>query len=97
MSKRDIGSEILESISEIKSHKKGEITLITRKLSMPSHPKIIRGSLDLTQEEFAALMGVSVRTIQDWEQNRRSPRGPAITLLRIAEQYPNVFLNLKTA
>ena len=39
-------------------------------------------------------MGVSVRTVQDWEQGRREPSGPAKSLLRIAEQYPNVFLEL---
>jgi putative transcriptional regulator len=39
-------------------------------------------------------MGVSLRTVQDWEQGRREPSGPAKSLLRIAEQHPSVFLNL---
>ncbi len=39
-------------------------------------------------------MGVSLRTVQDWEQGRRQPSGPAKALLRIAEQHPEVFLQL---
>jgi putative transcriptional regulator len=41
------------------------------------------------------LMGVSVRTLQDWEQKRREPQGPAKALLRIAEQHPEVFTHLR--
>jgi len=39
-------------------------------------------------------MGVSLRTVEDWEQGRRKPSGPAVALLRIAEQKPDVFLHL---
>ena len=42
----------------------------------------------------AGLMGVSLRTVQDWEQGRRKPSGPAEALLRIADQRPDVFLDL---
>ena len=41
-----------------------------------------------------SLMGVSVRTVQDWEQDRREPSGPAKSPLRIAEQHPEVFLEI---
>lgn len=95
MTKRDIGLEILEGIREIKAHKTGQNSLNTYELRLPAHPKEIRASLGLSQSEFAAMMNVSVRTIQDWEQERRQPRGPAIALLRIAEQKPEVFLELK--
>ena len=94
MIKRDIGKEILEGIKEIKAHKDGRINLSTRKLKEPSSPKEIRSKLNLSQSAFAALMGVSTRTIQDWEQGRREPKGPAKSLLRIAEQYPEVFLKV---
>ena len=57
-------------------------------------PKVIRTRLKLSQSAFAGLMGVSVRTVQDWEQGRRKPSGPAIALLRIAEQKPDVFMKL---
>ena len=94
MIKRDIGKEILEGIKEIKAYKDGKITLKTRKLKEPSSPKTIRSKLNLSQSAFAALMGVSTRTVQDWEQGRREPKGPAKSLLRIAEQYPEVFLKV---
>ncbi len=94
MSNRDIGAEILEGIQEIKAFKKGNCTLKTTQLSEPSQPKVIRAKLKLSQSAFAALLGVSTRTLQDWEQGRRSPQGPAIALLRIAEQHPEVFNDL---
>lgn len=94
MSERDIGQEIIEGIREIKAFKEGKVDLVTRKLSEPSHPKTIRARLKLSQTAFAGLMGVSARTIQDWEQNRRVPSGPAKSLLRIAEQHPEVFLEI---
>ena len=94
MSDRNIGQEILDGIREIKAFKEGKTNLVTRKLSEPSHPKEIRAKLNLSQSAFAGLMGVSVRTVQDWEQGRREPSGPAKSLLRIAEQHPKVFLEV---
>ncbi len=94
MSDRNIGLEILDGVREIKAFKEGKGKLITRKLSEPSDPKEIREKLNLSQSAFASLMGVSVRTVQDWEQGRREPSGPAKSLLRIAEQYPKVFLEI---
>lgn len=94
MSNRNIGAEILDGINEIKQFKKGEVSLRTHQLSEPSPPKVIRLKLNMSQSAFASLMGVSVRTLQDWEQGRREPQGPAIALLRIAEQYPEVFNQL---
>jgi DNA-binding transcriptional regulator YiaG len=57
-------------------------------------PQAIRARLNLSRAAFAGLMGVSVRTVQDWEQGRREPSEPAKTLLRIAEQPPEVFAQL---
>lgn len=94
MPDRDIGNEILNGIREIKDFKKGKITLRTHELKDPSPSKTIRERLRLSQTAFASLMGVSVRTIQDWEQGRRMPKGPAKSLLRIAEQSPEAFLSL---
>jgi putative transcriptional regulator len=94
MSKRDIGQEILEGIREVKQYKAGKKGLRVRSLKAPSSPKVIRQRLKLSQSAFAGLMGVSLRTVQDWEQGRRKPSGPAVALLRIAEQKPEVFLNL---
>lgn len=95
MNDRNIGQEILEGIQEIKNFKKGDIQLQTRILKEPSSAKIIRDKLNLSQSAFASLMGVSPRTIQDWEQGRRKPQGPAKSLLRIAEQHPEIFIEIR--
>ena len=94
MGDRNLGAEILDGINEIQQFKKGKLALRTHELSEPSPPKVIRLKLSMSQSEFAGLMGVSVRTLQDWEQGRREPQGPAVALLRIAEQYPEVFNQL---
>ena len=94
MSKRDIGQEILDGILEVKAYKAGKKTLRVHALKQPAPPKVIRIRLKLSQSAFAGLMGVSLRTVQDWEQGRRKPSGPAIALLRIAEQRPEVFMDL---
>ena len=94
MSERDIGSEILEGIREIKAYKAGQLELRTRELTEPSTPKEIRGQLGLSQSAFAGLMGVSLRTVQEWEQGKRKPSGPAKSLLRIAEQHPEVLVKM---
>jgi putative transcriptional regulator len=95
MSKRNIGNEILEGIREIQQHNKGKLKLRTTELMPPSPPQEIRQKLKLSQSAFAGLMGVSIRTLQDWEQGRREPQGPALALLRIAEQHPDVFSELR--
>lgn len=94
MPKRNIGLEILEGLREIKSHKTGQRVLRTHKFTRPAPPQKIRAKLKISQAAFAGLMGVSLRTVQDWEQGRRKPSGPAEALLRIAEQHPEVFTQL---
>jgi putative transcriptional regulator len=94
MNQRDIGLEILDGISEIRHFKQGKTALKVTKLSEPSEPQVIRSKLALSQSAFAGLFGVSMRTLQDREQGRRNPQGPAIALLRIAEQHPEVFAGL---
>lgn len=95
MTERNIGQEILEGLREIKADKKGGRQLVRRELKEPSSPSAIRQKLQLSQSAFASWMGVSTRTIQEWEQGRRVPQGPAKALLRIAEQRPEVFSSLK--
>ena len=94
MSNRDIGLEILDGLNEIRNFKQGKVSLKITELSEPSAPRVIRSQLELSQSAFAGLLGVSVRTLQDWEQGRRHPQGPAVALLRIAEQHPEVFADL---
>jgi len=96
MTKREIVQEILDGLKEIKAHKSGNgKTFVTRKLKDPSHANVIREKLNLSQDAFASLMDVSIRTVQDWEQGRRKPQGPAKSLLRVAEQHPEVFTDLR--
>ena len=54
--------------------------------------KTVREKLNVSQSEFALLIGVSVRTLQNWEQGRRKPEGPAKALLRIASKNPGAVL-----
>jgi putative transcriptional regulator len=81
--RRNIGQEIIDSLDEIK---RGEIGRVTEYPSI----KEIRESTGLSQARFAELLGVSVRTLQDWEQGRRSPSGAAWTVLVIAARRPDV-------
>jgi putative transcriptional regulator len=94
MDKRDIGREVLEGLQEIKAYQVGVGDLRSRTLYPPPPASEIRAQLNLSQAAFAGLMGVSLRTLQDWEQGRRQPAGSARMLLRIAQQHPEVFLDL---
>jgi putative transcriptional regulator len=86
-SKRDIGAEILQGVREIK---RGEIG---RVINVPDVGKT-RAKTGLSQARFAELLGVSVRTLQDWEQGRRAPSGAARTLLTIAAKNPKALLDV---
>lgn len=50
--------------------------------------KRIRAQYGLSQSEFAALLGISIKTLRNWEQGRRTPEGPARVLLMVAEKHP---------
>ena len=85
--KRDIGQELLDSIAAIKKNKGKKKTV-----ELPPNVKDIRAKIGLSQSAFAGLLGVSVRTLQEWEQGRRTPKGPAQALLRIADRHPRALL-----
>ena len=59
--------------------------------------KRIRDGYKLTQKQFAAMLGISVRTLRNWEQGRRVPEGPAMVLLRVAEKHPEAVLDVVRA
>lgn len=84
---RDIGAEILAGVRELKAGKTGRV------LNVPS-VAAIRERINLSQARFAALLGVSVRTLQDWEQGRRAPSGAARTLLLIAHKNPRALFEV---
>lgn len=85
--KRNIGLQILEGIREIK---RGELG---RMINVPSVTSVHKRT-GLSQSRFAQLLGVSVRTLQEWEQGRRAPSGAARTLLLIAEKNPCALLDV---
>ncbi|MBI2798778.1 MAG: helix-turn-helix domain-containing protein [Gammaproteobacteria bacterium] len=82
---RSIGAEILEGIRQLKRGETGRV------ITIPSVSET-RTRVGLSQAEFARLLGVSVRTLQEWEQGRRAPSGPARTLLAIAHKNPRALL-----
>ena len=81
--------DLLQSVCEMKSGKAARVHRV--ELSEVTEARLKTG---LSQSQFAALLGVSVRTLQEWEQGRRTPSGAAKTLLRIAEQRPEVLREL---
>lgn len=85
--KRDIGQEVLEGILELKRGDTGRITEVPAVAA-------IREATGLSQARFAQLLGVSTRTLQEWEQGRRAPSGAARTLLLIAHRNPKALLEV---
>lgn len=82
---RAIGREILQGIRDIKAGRIG------RRYTAESYPIVrAREKSGLSQAKFAELLGVSIRTIQDWEQGRREPNAAAKTLIKVAEMHPSV-------
>lgn len=93
--KRDLGAELLESLHEMKAGKIGRVSVVTRDGRVVDSPVAqARVVSKLSQAQFAALMGVSVRTLQEWEQGRREPSGAAKTLLRVVQSHPDVLRDL---
>jgi putative transcriptional regulator len=82
---RDIWQEVLDGVREIKA---GGGRLV--KAEPPSPIARARVNAGLTQVQFAALLGVSKRTLEQWEQGRREPSGAAKTLIKVAELHPEV-------
>ena len=84
-------NDLMESVGEAKD--------ILERKKQPSRSfiidepdaKSIRTQMQLTQDEFAGLLNISVYTLRNWEQSRRKPEGPARVLLGIAATHPEVF------
>ena len=91
-----IRDDLEEDLAFIAAVKRGEIgpdsdAVIEMDFSVPS-PAALRERLGVSQDGFARLLGISIRTLQCWEQGSRQPTGPARTLLRIVDKDPSVLL-----
>jgi putative transcriptional regulator len=84
--------DLRESLREAQQFREGKVRLRTTAVAEPD-AVAIRAAMGLTQQEFAALIGVSARTLQNWEQGHRRPRGPARALLIIAQADPRAALH----
>jgi putative transcriptional regulator len=94
--KDELFNELVASVREGGAILRGEAEPSRTFVVETPDVKAIRTRLALTQNEFASLLGISVRTVQNWEQGRRSPHGTARVLLQIAEKHPEVFLDVVT-
>ena len=81
---RNIGAELLEAVRSVKAGKVGAVNRVPVSIAAEA-----RQRLGMSQAQFAGMLGVSVRTFQDWEQGRREPSGAAKTLLKIAALRPD--------
>ena len=86
---RDVGREILEGVRDVKARRAG------RRFTAGTFVIVrAREKTGLSQAQFAALLGVSARTLQEWEQGRRTPSAAAQTLISVAEKHPEVLREL---
>ncbi len=91
--RKELFDELVESVKEGMAILRGEMepsrVFVVEKKEKPD-VKSIRSKFGISQPEFAAMMGISVRTLENWEQGHRTPKGPARVLLKVAEAHPEV-------
>ena len=102
--KKELFAELKGSLNEVLDHTQGKITLKTTNVPIPEPPKMlqakdivrIRKRLGVSQAIFARVLGVARDTEISWEQGRRTPSGPALRLLEIAERHPELLTEVQT-
>ena len=92
--KAEAFEELLESIREGGAILRGQKKPARLSTEEEIDVKSIRAKLKLSQPQFAALLGISVATVRNWEQGRRRPEGPARVLLRVAKANPAAIVEL---
>ncbi|HEX8673252.1 MAG TPA: helix-turn-helix domain-containing protein [Longimicrobium sp.] len=90
--KNELFDELVGSVEEAGAYLRGEQAAAAVSFVGEPDPRAIRERLGLTQDRFAAALCISVTTLQDWEQGRREPSGPAMRLLQIAAKHPDIIL-----
>jgi len=85
LSAEELGNKLLKSVKEMKAGKVARASRVE-----PNAVAEARNKTGLTQMEFAEVLHISPRTLQEWEQGRRKPSGPAIALIDIAFRHPEV-------
>ena len=84
--------DLVQSLKEAKAISRAEMAASRRIRIDTPDVKAVREQIGLSQSEFAQLMHVSIKTLQNWEQHRRTPTGPAAALLKIVTTAPDVAL-----
>ena len=84
----ELFAELLASVRESGAILRGEKEPSPQFVIKEPDVKRIREGYNLSQSQFASLLGISVKTLQNWEQGRRSPRGPARVLLQVVAKHP---------
>ena len=103
-----LGSELISALEESVDHIKGRKRLRTTEYTIPELPQLhsddikrIRNKLELTQDAFALVLGVSKKTVEAWENGRNSPQGPATRVISMLDKDPNILdtlgVKIKTA
>ena len=90
--KEEMFAELVESIKQAGRIQRGAKNASRRTVIGAPDVRQIRGSLGLSQKQFALLIGVSPRTVQNWEQKRREPEGAAKALLMVTAKHPRAVL-----
>jgi putative transcriptional regulator len=85
--------KLVESVKQMGAIIRGEDIPHRRTVMTSVDVKALRERLGLTQNEFSGMIGVSIKTLQNWEQGRREPEGPARALLRVVEKEPQAVLS----
>lgn len=88
--KKQLFDDLVASIRESGAIHRGEVQPSRRFVFNAEDVRTIRDKLDKSQSEFARMIGVTVSTLQNWEQGRRQPQGPARALLIVASQRPHL-------
>jgi len=101
MAKRDIFSEIMEGISEMKAHREGKITLRSYKVESAPLPRVdsklirdTRKKLRCSRAVFARKLRINERTLEKWEQGRAKPNPQAAALVLLVRRYPDTLARL---